>query len=107
MLLHPFIFYAGITLNPKERVMSRLSHLSIVAGIVATASAVGLLAIQSDAATAAAQQAAPSPCVCSSLEKLEYRPINPAEAIGRIYVGQCQCGAMSCVVTTGALQCSR
>lgn len=85
--------------------MTRSTRLAILAGLLATASAAGFLALGSTRATAAPAQTAPPPCVCSALEKLEYKPVSPAEPMARLYVGHCQCGAMSCVVTTGALQC--
>jgi hypothetical protein len=85
--------------------MSKLSRLVILAGLLTTCSVAGFLTLNSTMATPAFAQTVPAPCVCSSLEKLEYKPISPAEPMARLYVGQCQCGAMSCVVTSGALQC--
>lgn len=87
--------------------MTRWIRVSIVAGILSAASVAGLMAMKSNAATAATPQSAPSSCVCSPVEKLEYRPVNPAETFVRMYVAQCQCGAMTCVVTSGALQCGK
>jgi hypothetical protein len=52
-------------------------------------------------------QAAPQACTCSSLTKLEFTPVAPMEALSRIYVGLCQCGGMNCVVTAGAMQCTK
>jgi hypothetical protein len=87
--------------------MSKLSRLVILTGVLATCSVAGFLTLNSTMAAPAFAQTPPAPCVCSTLEKLEYKPISPAEPMARIYVGQCQCGAMSCVVTTGALQCTK
>jgi len=85
--------------------MFKSPRLLILIGFLATCSVAGFLVLNTTLATPAFAQASPAPCVCSALEKLEYRPVSPAEPLARIYVGQCQCGAMSCVVTTGALQC--
>ncbi|MGA7179220.1 MAG: hypothetical protein WBX11_06500 [Thiobacillaceae bacterium] len=85
--------------------MSKLSRLLILIGFLAASSVAGFFILNSTMAAPAFAQSSPPPCICSSLEKLEYRPVSPAEPMARIYVGQCQCGAMSCVVTTGALQC--
>ncbi len=84
--------------------MARWIQISMAAGILSAASVAGLVTMKSNAATAATTQTAPSSCVCSPVEKLEYKPVNPAETIARIYVAQCLCGSMTCVVTTGALQ---
>lgn len=87
--------------------MTRWIRVSMATGILSAASVAGLMTMKSIAATSATPQSAPPPCVCSPVEKLEYKPVNPAETIARIYVAQCQCGAMTCVVTSGALQCSK
>jgi len=87
--------------------MSKLSRLLILTGLVAACSMGGFLMLNSTLASPAFAQASPSPCMCSSLEKLEFKPVSPAEPMARVYVGQCQCGAISCVVTTGALQCMK
>ena len=87
--------------------MTQWIYISIAAGILSAVSVAGLVAMKSNAAVAATPQPAPSSCVCSPVEKLEYKPVNPAETIARIYVAQCQCGSMTCVVTSGALQCSK
>ena len=85
--------------------MTKSTRLAIFAGFLATCSVAGFLTLNSTLASPALAQSTPQPCVCSTLEKLEYKPVSPAEPMARVYVGQCQCGAMSCVVTTGALQC--
>ena len=87
--------------------MNRWIRVLIAAGMLTAVSFAGLMAMKSNATTVATPQPAPSSCVCSPVEKLEYKPVNPAETIARIYVAHCQCGAMTCVVTSGALQCSK
>jgi hypothetical protein len=85
----------------------RPTYLAIFAGLIAIGSTAGFLTLNSSVMSPAFAQAMPAPCVCSTLEKLEYKPVSPAEPIARLFVGQCQCGAMSCVVTSGALQCMK
>ena len=85
--------------------MNHRIRLAIMAGLLGMGSFVGLLLLNSTAAKPAFAETAPASCVCSSLTKLQYTPAAPTEPLARIYVGQCQCGALSCVVTTGALQC--
>lgn len=87
--------------------MTRLIRLVMLVGLLAAGSLAAFLALNSTMVKPALAQAAPAPCVCSTLAKLEYAPASPTEPLARLYVGQCQCGAMSCVVTSGALQCSR
>lgn len=86
--------------------MNRFTRLVMMFGVVSTCSVVGLLVLNSTVVRPAFAQAAPPACTCSTLTKLEYTPIGPTDPlVARIYVGQCQCGTMSCVVTSGALQC--
>jgi hypothetical protein len=87
--------------------MKRPIRLTVLFGFLAISSVVGFLVLDSSGATPAFAQSSPTPCACTALEKLEYRPISPAEPMARLYVGQCQCGNMSCVVTSGALQCMK
>ncbi|MGO9443842.1 MAG: hypothetical protein ACLPXB_03590 [Thiobacillaceae bacterium] len=85
--------------------MTRPIRLTILFSILAISSLVALLALNWGGATPALAQSVLTPCACTALEKLEYKPVSPAEPMARLYVGQCQCGNMSCVVTAGALQC--
>ena len=87
--------------------MPGFARLLVFIAVLATCLAAGWLALNSREATAALPQQAPPPCACSALEKLEYKPVSPAEPVSRLYVGHCQCGALSCVVTAGALQCTK
>jgi hypothetical protein len=87
--------------------MTRFTRLVLLVGFLAICSVAGFLALNSTVATAAFAETAPAPCICSTLTRLQYTPAAPTEPLTRIYVGQCQCGAMSCVVTTGALQCTK
>jgi hypothetical protein len=86
--------------------MNRFTRLVMLAGLLTTCSVVGFLVLNSTVAKPAFAESAPRPCTCSALTKLEYTPTGPTDPlVARIYVGQCQCGAVSCVVTAGALQC--
>jgi hypothetical protein len=85
--------------------MTRFIRMVLLAGILAICSVAGFLAFNSSVAKSAFAEAGPAPCTCSALTRLQYTPAAPTEPLVRIYVGQCQCGAMSCAVTTGALQC--
>jgi hypothetical protein len=85
--------------------MTRFSRLALLAGCLTICSVAGFLVLNSAVARPAFAETAPAGCTCSTLTKLQYTPVAPTEPLARIYIGQCQCGAMSCVVTTGALQC--
>ncbi len=85
--------------------MTRFTRLVMLVGFLAVCLVASFFALNSTMAKTAFAQVPPTPCVCSALSKLEYTPASPTEPLARFYVGQCQCGAMSCVVTSGALQC--
>jgi hypothetical protein len=88
--------------------MTRSTRLVMLAAVLTACSVGGFLVLNSAVAKPAFAQAAPPPCTCSTLTKLEYTPVGPTDPlVARIYVGQCQCGAVSCVVTSGALQCTK
>jgi hypothetical protein len=85
--------------------MTKSSRLLILAGLAVAGTLAALAAVQTVSATSGPDK--PAPCVCSALEKLEYTPLSPAEPLARLYVGHCQCGNLNCVVTSGALQCTK
>jgi hypothetical protein len=85
--------------------MKKSMRLLIIAGLAVTGVLGGLMAMQSMAA--AETPASPAPCICSAVQKLEFSPVSPAEPLARMYVAHCQCGNLNCVVTNGALQCSK
>jgi hypothetical protein len=92
----------------RRKQMTRFTRLLTMFGFLTACSVVGFLVSNSTVAKPAFAQAAPPPCTCSTLTKLEYTPSGPTDPlVARLYVGQCQCGTMSCVVTTGALQCMK
>lgn len=87
--------------------MTRFTRLVMLGGLLTTCSIAGFFVRDSAAANPMFPQTTPGPCVCSEVTTLT-DPHNTPPA-PPIRIGHCQCGVMSCAVSSVgsqvALQC--